>query len=350
MDFDQTYNQFDNHMFHVEKLAFSTRRGYLRRTEQFMAYLVDNGFRDTTEITAQLAVDFMEDTYANLGDGTYNLYTIQLRQFLKFLREQGALGADQAPERYLKRRRRPQPTRVKQFIQVEDVEALAQAARDWHPRDEYIIRCLSGMARRAGELCSMDVGDVDLNPRGNAEWGIFRFTNIKTGRRRYLPIQESLQPHLAEWFRIYERLIGRPLDPADPLFPALQRGKGRSYRGMRHPLILNPAKRLPYDSLQDVLKRAGASSAHPFRRGMLVDLKDRHGIRVAMVYADHAKEETTELYMDERREIDNLGKLLSKEAAAKKAAEEVPQALPETVMPAGVTSLTERRARSGRAS
>lgn len=355
MHFDQAYLEFDRYLTYVETLALNTRRGYMRRTEELNAYLVDLGYRDTTEITADLVADFMADTYTARADSTYNLYAIQVRRFLKFLREERLLGDDQAPERKLKGRKRPMPLREKKFVHVEDVAALAEKGAEWHIRDKYLILAMSGLARRAMEICTMNVGDVDLNPRGNAKWGVFRFTNAKTHRVRFLPIQEHVAESLQEWLEdIYPKLLRRDVDQdrellaTDPLFPALQRGKGASYRGMRDPQVINPNKRLPYGSLLDALTRAGADDSHSLRRGMLVSIKERFGIRAAKIYADHAEELTTEAYMDQRREVDDLGKLLTEESRdnAKKARKKAAKAAAK----AGVPSLKDRRAKALRAS
>ena len=340
MIYDEAYDEFDHFLDTVETLADNTRRGYMCRCDRFLAYLVELGHRDTTAITADLVADFMVDAYASLGDNTYNLYVVQIRRFLAFLRQEGELGDDVTPERKLKSRRRPQPKKTKKFVYADQVEGYALKAREWHVRDEYAIRLTFGFARRAYEICAMSVGDVDLEPRGNARWGVFRFIDAKSRKPAFLPIQEQVEPYVRRWLEIYAEAIGRDLEPGDPLFPAIQRGKGRNYRGQRHPMVMNPAKPLPRDSMGAIMERAGVPGSHPLRRGALVDLKERHGIRVAKTYADHSSEVMTERYMDESREVDDLGRLLIEESEAKA---ERPA---ETFAPAGVVSLADRRARS----
>ena len=65
------------------------------------------------------------------------------------LRQERALGDDVTPERKLKARRRPQPTKTKKFGYANQVEGYALKAREWHVRDEYAVRLTFGFARRS---------------------------------------------------------------------------------------------------------------------------------------------------------------------------------------------------------
>jgi integrase len=113
--------------------------------------------------------------------------------------ERKLLGEDQAPWRFLNRRRKPQRVRPKEFIRRDERDEISVKMGERHPRDEHFVRGLYGSARRIGELLAMKVGDIDLTTRPGMPRGIFTFDHNKGRRRRVtLPIPPDFHRELKE--------------------------------------------------------------------------------------------------------------------------------------------------------
>lgn len=310
-----------------------------------------------TQPSDLLARDFTADmfgayqtTFQGLSEGTRNLQIGHLKRWLKYLASENKLGDDKDPGRKMIPTKNPKNRRRKAFVRKGGkLEALVEAARDWHERDAAYIEVFYWSGRRAGEVAAFKVGDFDLTPRPKMPFGGYSFCNIKTNsNRKTLAIPEPMVAPLEEWFATYAELIGRPLTDDDYLFPALKAGNAKVIPGVRMPMILLPRKRLPYSSAKDILtkafKRAGIERAvgeltHALRRGRLDDLihdgdaAGFRGIALAKTLADHRDERTTGIYTDNDREIGELGEAQAKiygkpEVAAPEA--ETPAEAPET--------------------
>ena len=303
----------------LRRRATSTTTDAARLTTAFVTWMATEypDVRYTQELVSEHFTRHAESQYKDVADTTYNHYVGTLRRWTRWLAEEGMLGADQAPGRNLLPRENPRRSRKKEFIREDLAHALAQAAEWWHPRDKYYILLSYYLGRRWSEVSRMRVRDIDFNPRRNMPNGVFVFDNIKSRRPdRALPLREAAAQIIREWFEVYAKEIGRPLQGDDFLIPAIGRARGRSVRGVRLPLEIKPKEPIPYPSALAALKRAAERAGvderttHGLRRGMLDDLTQETGhIRVAKVYADHSSERITEEYTDNRREVQDLGAL-----------------------------------------
>ncbi len=332
----------------VRRRAAGTVHQYVREAHNFTMWAAaHHGITKTQEITSDIMTAYVEGFSPTLSDNTFNLYLTMLRGFCKWLAAEERLGADSFPWRNLVGRDKPQPVRDKQFISRDAAYRLAEGGYDWHPRDKYYILASYWMARRWSEMSQFTVAHVDFTPRHKYPNGVFKFDNIKARKKNtVLPLRTELAEVLKEWMVLYAKLLGRPLQLDDMLFPALKVGKGsRSFSGLRMPLELNPKRPIPYGSALVILERAAKiagmdkATTHGLRRGGLDDLIEETGdIRMGMIYADHSNQRTTEGYTNRDRGRDDLSEALTR-LAAKEKGDVVPQA------PEGVTSLTDFRAR-----
>lgn len=323
-------DEYEDHMKEVLKKAPNTIRGARQALNRFIEKQPDT--LTTHDFTADLFKDYAGVAFVKLADKTENLQIGHLKRWLQWLAEEDRLGKDKAPWRKLVTIKKPKSARKKGFIRKSGtLEALVEAARDWHERDAYFIQASYYFARRGGEMIVMKVGDIDFTPRPKAKHGIFGFEDIKNrGEREYLPIPEPFAEPLKDWLKIYEELLPdepdgsrRKLHPDDYLFPALKPGSGKSVKGMRRPMVLRPRLQFPYHSAAETYRRAFRVAGimrplglltHGTRRGFLDDLINAaaaagraDGIRLAKTYASHDTEATTELYTDHSRDRDTVG-------------------------------------------
>lgn len=357
---DELYQALDAwtaYMRDVMKLARSSRKGKVQEATKLTAFLANLDLVSTREITAEALAAYTIQRYRDLADQTYNLYLSHLRMYVGFLRRKKLLGEDQNPEMDLMPRRRPEEARPKAFIYPEQIAEKAEKAGRWHDRDKYYVLFAFYMARRAGEVCALRWKDLDLTKRPGYPCGLFRFQNNKIGGDAItLPIDPLLLPYVVEWQARYQELLTeqfgldergnpeRPTRPSDYIFPPLEVTAGFPIKGVRRPLRIVPEEPVPYEGIRKSLKKAGVHGIHSARRGGLISLDERFGIETARIMADHATQAQTAKYMNKNRQAESVGNLFAGEQAAL-AAERAPEPAPI----AGVTSLTERRARSLRA-
>lgn len=150
------------------------------------------------------------------------------------------------------------------YVPINLRAALLEEAGNRHPRDRFV--CAMGLygGRRADDMLSMNIGDIDLDAE------TFRFTNGKSGGRRVV-LPYSLWPEFGQEIRGWLAwLAGQiwPLNPDWPLIPA--RLEQNEYRGLKgraqmHPgWPIDPTRRTTYVSLkrdvQWALEGIGATS------------------------------------------------------------------------------------------
>lgn len=316
----QAMHRYERQVRDIERLARNSVSGRMSIIRRFVGSLPPE-----VEWTDQLHETHVAAFFSEVGpqwsDGTYNLYAGRIRRWLEYLAREGMLGADPAPWRNLKPRRLPKAARPKHFLYREEVIEIAEAAAEWHVRDKYLILLSHAFRRRVSEMVDMKVGDIDLTARPDMPYGVFGYRNIKSRKAvPALPILAEDRPWVDEWLAEYERLLGRPPRPHEPLFPALKPGPGRVMRGVRRPMVVNVGKPMPAVSANDLYKRAQTlagnyvkyRSSHAVRRGGLVDLLPHvnNDIRLVKTYAGHESERTTEVYMDEHKDVRDLAKAL----------------------------------------
>lgn len=346
----------DAHLIHLRVTLGRAENTVGRKAttlRSFIAFLAGVGIADTGDVTAEAVERYVQARLNTdpalahragqrrpLAETTANLHKIQLKGFLVWLREEGLLGADQAPERRLILISKPKAARPKKFVHREEIHHYAGLAREWHPRDEAWVYFQHYMGRRFSELSRMRVRDLDLTPRPGFPRGFFVYDDTK-GRKYNVKgqIEPEFAPIAQAWLEEYAQLIGRKLRPDDYLIPKVLPAKGLVVKGLRRPLRVVPHEPTPYHTVKDLLKRAGMPASHALRRGEASHLTRTYGIRAAKTMLGHSDEKTTEAYIDLNREVEDLGAMFAKGAQAAPEAPEKGEAM------VGVVDLTERRRR-----
>jgi len=173
-------------------------------------------------------------------------------------------------------------------------------------RDVVLLGTLYGMGLRRGEVCQLDLGDYDPEPR----------TLAVIGKGQRDPVLVTVPEPLARELNLYLEARGLSGSKPDvPLFASLD----RAHKG---------DGRLTPDGLFKIVrwlaKRAGVTgpvSPHRIRHSAVTDALDntKGDIRRVRSFARHAKIETTVLYDDRR--IDIGGEIASMLTAALGTAE-----------------------------
>lgn len=164
------------------------------------------------------------------------------------------------------------------------LEARPAAVSDDRPevlaRDAAILEMLYGSGLRVGELCSLDITDIDL-PRGRAiVWG-------KGGKQRTVPVSEPSGVALHHWLETHRRRLVSAATPPGALF-LNQRGRRITPRDVRR-----------------ILDRRAASPTHPhaLRHTFATHLLDGGAdLRAVQELLGHADLGTTQRYTHVSRE------------------------------------------------
>lgn len=169
---------------------------------------------------------------------------------------------------------------IKKAFSAQELEAMRESCNN--PRDRALIEFLYATGLRVSELCSLNVGDIDLYKQ--------QFNVMGKGRKeRNLYISDSASFYLFRYLKWRKEKEGLTIEELanTPLFVSLKKPHSRlTVAGVQYALKL-------------LGKRAGVGNVHPhrFRRTFATDLLNR-GMRIeeVMVLMGHTKIETTLIY------------------------------------------------------
>lgn len=175
---------------------------------------------------------------------------------------------------------------IKKAYSGQELEALRMSCDT--ERERALVEFLYATGIRVSELCSLNVGDIDLYKQ--------EFKVMGKGRKeRQLYISDVARFHLFRYFKWRMRTEGLTMEELAnrPLFSAVKKPYGR----------------LTVAGIQYLVKRlgrkAGVGNVHPhrFRRTFATDLLNK-GMRIeeVMVLMGHTKIETTLIYCNIRQD------------------------------------------------
>jgi integrase len=275
----------------------------------------------------------------HLSNKTFNARRSHISAFLSWCYQEDLLSP--ADKHLAHLREKPNTTlRAKTYVNADQMDAVLEAAGRWHVRDKYFCAAMWASWRRSGELCAVQIRDLDLNAYPDSPHGRMVWHNQKAHRpNQVLDMSPQLQASLREWLAVYEDLAGEKPKPSWYLFPAL-RPEGLTVAGKRRRLVIEPEAPIgqPDQVARQAFKLAGiyqpGMACHAFRRGAATQLYDdmanaghRNPLRLAMTALDHHSEQQTESYLDKDRDRRDLAMMLDQvygEAAPEQQAHEVP--------------------------
>ena len=210
-----------------------------------------------------------------IGPGTRNLYSVALRNFLRYCARQRRIDVPDPVEHLALAKERDIEIR---HIDGEELERLRNAVDLSTPtglRDRTIIEVLFGTGVRVSELASLTIRQVDLRTRDAEVIG-------KGGRSRLVLFTETA----ASWLQRY-------LETRKDDHPALFIGTTRK---QLRPLSVRQIQRI----MDQASKRAGLPfrvSPHWLRHSRLTRLAQHSGVQVAQRIAGHSSLATTSRYL-----------------------------------------------------
>ena len=260
--------------------APATRQAYRGDVEAFVAWA------DRAGVSAPEGVDrlMLRRYLAYLATRRYSRRTIArkaaaLRCYFAWLRRHGVVELDPS-------RRLSAPAgeaRLPRVLSSGELERLLEPERPLAPdelatsvaaRDDALLELLYGSGLRVGELCGLDLGDIDLRARSVTVWG-------KGGKQRRVPISHAAAEAVRGYVSGARNALLRASSPPTSLF-INRRGVQMTPRDVRR-----------------VLDRRSPVPTHPhaLRHTYATHLLDGGAdLRVVQELLGHASLRTTEIY------------------------------------------------------
>ncbi len=199
-------------------LAKSTLEGYRRDLERFLAWAVQRGVRDWSELETDHVVDFLAHERARgLAEATVARGLSALRSCLRHLFASGRIRADPSARIDGPSLRRALPT----TLSVDEVERLLSApgTEGWRAqRDTAFLEVLYACGARVGEAIGLRTDGIEPSLRVLVLTG-------KGEKTRVVPVGERARAALERWIsggrteraapleaRVFLSRSGRPLD------------------------------------------------------------------------------------------------------------------------------------------
>lgn len=287
---DPLIEDFLAHLQFERGLAQNTLSSYRRDLIQYTAFLKERGAGIDTASTG-LTRDFftgLEKQNGRLASATIARKTSVIRNFYRFLNQEGLAGVDPAVGGGRRRQSRKLPT----VLNPGEVQSLLSQPEGSSPaalRDAAMLEVLYGAGLRVSELTGLKVGDLDF------EGGFVRCFG-KGSKERLVPVGE---PALEAARRYLER--GRPL-----LGKGLKSGHlflNRFGRGLTRQSV--------HRLLGRYARQAGLAKAvsphtlrHSFATHLLAGGADLRSVQEMLGHADIA---TTEIYTHiSRRQLKDI--------------------------------------------
>ncbi len=261
----------------------STMEGYRQELGMLLRFLEARGVTEMEGIDTPALLDYMAWTHQRgVSATTLNSYRMRMGVFVNWCGLMGYCRPDlmkavpKARERHYIRKTHSQ----------EEVQALLKAAADpalWHPWDAQemtaMLLLLLDTGLRAGEICSLDVGDLDgelIKVRGKGD------------RDRFVRISEMTRKALEHYLE-----MRRQPTAAAPLF--VNRGFGRNY-GERGTRIGQSAL---YQRIRRLGQRAGiATNPHRWRHTFAAfALRNGANVKALQHFLGHSSLMTTDNYL-----------------------------------------------------
>ena len=205
-----------------------------------------------------------------------------LRRYFKWLQRSGVLSVDPSASLHAP----AGEGRLPRVLDHDELEQLLEPSRDagaierepaWRSlRDDAVLEILYGSGVRVSELCSLDVGDVDLAGRSIVVWG-------KGGKQRRVPLSDPARDALSSWMTARH----------DARRDVMATSSGAALFGNER------GKRLTPRDVRRIVDRRSATPTHPhaLRHSFATHLLDGGAdLRVVQELLGHADVATTQRY------------------------------------------------------
>lgn len=220
------------HMINSEHIGFALRAARKSETPR--------------QTALRRAVDPQAKPRRGRSEGTLNLNRGIYRSFIQWAKDTRCYSPYDNPTMNL-RDVKPKVLRTlrdetRYYVPLDQRKALLDAAGERHPRDRFVIAMGLYGGRRADDLLSMNIGDIDLDNE------TFRFTNGKSGGAR-VTLPYSIWPEFGREIRGWLAWLAGQYGTLNPDWPLVcTRLNSDDYRGLKSSPQMHP--RWPVDPTQ----------------------------------------------------------------------------------------------------
>ncbi len=213
-------DEFDDYLALERGRSVHTRRAYQGDLRSLFEFLAERGVHDPDGLNLPLLRAWLA-ALAGAGAARTTLArrTSAVKTFTAWAVRRGLLSADPAVRLQLPKSRRTLPTVLRRDQALDTMAAAESGARQGDPqalRDRLIVELLYATGIRVGELCGLDVDDLDMSHR------LLRVLG-KGNKQRTVPFGEPAAEALHAWLS-----DGRPALATAKSGPALLLGaRGR---------------------------------------------------------------------------------------------------------------------------
>lgn len=175
--------EFDSYLLALNR-ADDTRRGYTKQMRFFMEWMESRGITDLRAVSRN---DLEAYQAFLVAAGKCVMPTVQLkmrslRRLYGYLEKTGRILVNPASGFRLPKLDRTLPKSIMTTDEVEGLLAAPDISRPKGTRDRAILETLYSTGIRVGELCGLDIADVDLNG------GVLRVNAGKGAKDRVVPL------------------------------------------------------------------------------------------------------------------------------------------------------------------
>jgi integrase/recombinase XerD len=281
---DLQIDSFLNHIKAERALSPNTVSSYARDLARLSEFLSNAGVSGAQSCTPPLVAEFIRSLASKKLSSRSQMRTlVAVRQFFRFMLEEKVIKSNPALRIEMPRF----VPRLPNFLTEEEVEALLSAPDISTPlglRDAAILETLYSSGLRASELCSLKIGDVNLQA------GYLTATG-KGRKQRVVPIGDAAVARIQAWLS-GGRLVLEKGPRSDTLF--LNKNGG-------------PLSRVGlWKIVKHHIQKAGIEkqvSPHKLRHSFATHLLE-HGadLRAVQAMLGHADISTTQIYTHINRE------------------------------------------------
>ncbi|MGI5168102.1 tyrosine recombinase XerC [Spirillospora sp. CA-253888] len=274
----EALEEFERYLRAERDVSEHTLRAYLGDLGDLCRYAGTVGVAGPAELDIAVLRAWLARQHA-LGKARATLArrTAAARTFTGYLHRRGLIPTDPGPLLGTPKRPRDLPTVLAQ----DDASRLLDRLDATGPtglRDLAVLEVLYGTGVRVGELCGLDIDDLDAGRRTARVLG-------KGGKERTVPMGEPAVRAVEDWLR-----AGRPALATDRSGPALFLG---ARGGRLHP---NTARRIVHDRIAEVGEMPDLGP-HGLRHSAATHLLEGGAdLRSVQEILGHASLQTTQLY------------------------------------------------------
>lgn len=201
----------DEFLDSLTRASANTLQAYRRDLVDFVVWCEESSVAEPSSVDRLVLRRYL----AHLGSSGYAKRSIArkasaLRRYFAWATRTGRIAKDpsvglRAPAG---EGRLPRVLDARELHTLLEPEMVAESTPDWRRhRDDAVLEVLYGSGLRVGELCGLDLGDVDLRRGVVTVWG-------KGGKQRRVPMSQAAIDSVKQWNRVRREVLADSSPPA----------------------------------------------------------------------------------------------------------------------------------------